>query len=108
MKSLIVNSILLICFLLHTANAQDSLKKVRKNEIGINIGPAALFMLGAEPYGQIPSITYKRALNNRVFLRAQLAFTMNKPTSLSNILSMRDFFVYHIALSHKVKHSFYC
>ncbi len=46
----------------------DSTKlRSKKNEIGINVGPIVLLMLGATPYSQPPGLTYKRVFNKLAF-----------------------------------------
>lgn len=42
------------------AQADSSKVRLKKNEIGLNVGPLILLSLGGSPYAQPPGITYKR------------------------------------------------
>jgi len=55
------------------AQSDSAHASFKKNEIGINIGPVALVMLGAEPYTQAHGLTYKRVFGKWA-LRSNFTF----------------------------------
>jgi hypothetical protein len=59
----------------HLTQAQNdsTLTQGKKNEFGVNIGPAILVMMGASPYSQPLSLTYKRRFNKWA-VRANFAY----------------------------------
>ncbi len=56
----------------------------RKNEIGLNVGPIVLVMLGATPYSQPLGLTYKRLFNKWAF-RTNFTFKPIDNTAFSSI-----------------------
>ncbi len=65
MKASTVILMLIILFSFHLTKSyaqSDTTEKVRKNELGLSVGPILLVTLGSTPYAQPIGITYKRVL----------------------------------------------
>lgn len=75
-RKIILIGLIILAVSLGRAQNKDSTICLRKNEIGIGIGPLMLISLGSQPSSQPIGISYKRVVNKWV-LKTSFAYSRN-------------------------------